>query len=510
MTAAPAAPQPLTGGTLWLAALVLALGNFVVVLDSTIANVSVPHIAGSLAVSPTQGVWAITSYSVADAIAVPLSGWLAVRFGVVRWFTISLIGFATFSMLCGLSRSIEMLVFFRICQGFSGGPLMPLSQALLLNIFPERQRGAAIGLWAATTTAAPILGPLLGGYISDNLSWPWIFFINLPVLLLCVVVVQRLLKPFETRTQRMPIDVIGLALLVLGIGAFQMMLDTGREKDWFGSAEIVVLAIVAGIGTISFVIWELTAEHPIVDLKLFRHRGFAAATVAIALGFGAFFSIVVITPLWLQSVLGTTASNAGKVVAWIGMFAVLMSPIAGRLVGRIDLRITVTAGILWLGATAWLRTTWSSDSDYWALALPHILGGLGMPFFFIGLSSLAFASVDPKDQVSAAGIMSFMRTLCGAIGTAVATTSWDDSAREARVRMVETLNDPAGVLASLQMRGLSLEQARATLERLVETQAYTVSTIQVYSRVSVVFVLAAAAVWLIPKVKTMAPMGPSH
>jgi DHA2 family multidrug resistance protein len=510
MTATPAQPTPLTGGRLWLAALVLALGNFVVVLDTTIANVSVPHIAGSLAVSPTQGVWAITSYSVADAISVPLSGWLAARFGAVRWFTISLLGFALCSLLCGLSRSIEMLVFFRIAQGFSGGPLMPLSQTLLMTIFPERQRGAAIGLWAATTTAAPILRPLLGGYISDNLSWPWIFFINLPVLALCVVVVQRLLRPFETRIQRMPIDVIGLVLLVLGIGAFQMMLDTGREKDWFGSAEIVVLAIIASIGTISFIIWELTAEHPIVDLKVFRHRGFAAATAAIALGYGGFFSIVVLTPLWLQSVLGYTAGNAGKVVAWIGMFAVLMSPLAARMVGRIDLRITVTAGILWLGATAWLRTSWSTDSDYWALALPHILGGMGMPFFFIGLSSLAFASVKPEESVSAAGIMSFIRTLCGAIGTAIATTQWDDTARLARTHLAETLNDPAGAMASLQMRGLSLEQARATLDRLVDVQAYTLSTTMVYQQVCVVFILAAASVWIIPKVKQMAPMGPAH
>lgn len=497
----PAAPVPLTGARLWTTALVLALANFVVVLDITIANVSIPSIAGSLAVAPSQGTWAVTSYSVAEAISVPLAGWLALRFGVVRWFSVALFGFALFSLLCGLSQSLEALVFFRIAQGFAGGPIMPLSQALLQSIFPKERQGAAIGLWAATTTAAPIFGPILGGLISDNVSWHWIFFINLPVVALCLFVIQRRLRPFETALQRKPIDIVGFILLVIGIGAFQILLDTGREKDWFGSTDIVILAIVAAIGVISFIIWELTDDHPIVDLKIFRHRGFAAATAVISIGFGSFFAVVVLTPLWLQSVFGYSATQAGYTVAWIGVFAVLIAPAAGLLVARVDPRITVCGGVVWLGLMAALRTTWSTSSTYLDLVWPHLFTGLGMPFFFIGLTSLAMASVKPEESVSAAGIMNFCRTLCGAIGAAVATSQWDSESRQVRAAMAEGMNGVEAALTKLQGAGLTLPQARASIDRLLEVQAATLANLHIYAGTALLFFFAAALVWLIPKVK---------
>jgi DHA2 family multidrug resistance protein len=505
-----APPPPLTGARLWITALALALANFVVVLDITIANVSIPSIAGSLAVAPTQGTWVVTSYSVAEAISVPLAGWFALRFGVVRWFAVSLAGFGLFSVLCGLSQNLESLVFFRIAQGFAGGPIMPLSQALLQSIFPREKQGAAIGLWAATTTAAPILGPILGGLISDNLSWHWIFFINIPVVAVCLSVVPRLLKPFETPLTRQPIDIIGFVLLVIGIGAFQIMLDTGREKDWFGSTDIVILALVAAIAIAAFIIWELTDDHPIVDLKIFRHRGFAAATAAISIGFGSFFAVVVLTPLWLQSVLAYTATQAGYTVAWIGVFSVLVAPAAGLLVARIDPRITVTFGVVWLGLMAALRTTWSTDSSYADLLLPHLLTGIGMPFFFIGLTSLAMASVEPRETVSAAGIMNFCRVLCGAIGTAVATSQWDTKSRQVRAVLADGMNDVEGAMARLQGAGLSLEQARASIDRMLEVQAATLANLHIYAGTAILFFAAAALVWLIPKVNVAGPPQGGH
>ena len=492
-------PEPLKGRKLLFAAFSLALANFVVVLDVTIANVSLSHIAGGLAVSPTQGTWVITSYSVADAISVPLTGWLAARFGTVRWFLMSLAGFATFSFMCGISGTLSALVIFRILQGLSGGPLMPLTQALLVRIFPPEKRTIGVGIWAMTTTAAPIIGPILGGYISDNWTWPWIFFINLPIIALVFFAVSRQLKPFETPIVRNRIDLVGLALLILTVGAFQLMLDTGRELDWFGSARIVTLAIVAAIGFVAFVIWELTEENPIVDIRIFRHRGFAVATTVISMGYGAFFSIVVLTPLWLQSTLGYTATNSGFVVAWIGLFAVLISPIAARVSGKADARIIATVGLVWIALVTLLRLNWTSNVDYWTLVIPHILHGIGMPLFFIALTSLAMTSVEPAETVSAAGLMSFTRTLSGAIAAAVATTSWDNAGRVARSQIVGQMNDVSGAMRTLGQTGMGQEQARAAIDRMVEVQASTLALLHIYLIVVAILLAAAAVIWFAPK-----------
>jgi len=507
--AIPAEPAPLSGVRLLAAAFALALANFVVVLDTTIANVSVPHIAGGLAVSPTQGTWAITSYAVADAISVPLTGWLAARFGTVRWFIISIIGFGIFSFLCGVSRTLDALILFRVLQGLSGGPLMPLSQILLLRIFPKEKAGVGLAIWAMTTTTAPILGPILGGLISDNWTWPWIFFINLPVVAICAFGVFSLLSPFETKRMKARIDIVGLILLVLSVGAFQVMLDTGREHDWFGSAWIVALAITAAISFAAFVIWELTDANPVVDLRVFRFRGFSFATIAISLGFGAFFSQVVLTPLWLQQVVGYTATDTGYVVAWIGVFAVLLSPVAAGLIGKIDIRISISAGILWMAFISILRASWNTDVDYWTLAFPHLLQGMGMPFFFVGLTALALSSVPANVQTSAAGLMSFLRTLSGAIGTAIATTAWDDASRTSRSELVSALNNPDAALSAMQSGGLTAEQARGVLDRIVEGQAATVGVLHLFLFAGCVFVIAAVAVWFAPKPKQIS-MGASH
>lgn len=510
MAGAPDEVEPLKGGKLLLAAFSLALANFVVVLDTTIANVSVPHIAGGLAVSPTQGTWVITSYAVADAISVPLTGWLSARFGSVRWFIISLCGFALFSFLCGMAGSLNMLILFRVLQGLSGGPLMPLSQTLLMRIFPKSKAAVGLGIWATTTTAAPIFGPILGGLISDNWSWPWIFFINLPVVAICIFGVTRMVTPFETKIVKHRFDLGGLLLLVLFVGAFQIMLDTGRENDWFGSTYIIGLAVIALIGFAAFVIWELTTENPIVDIRIFRHRGFAAGTLAISLAFGAYFATVVLTPLWLQQVVGYNATYSGYTVAWTGVFAVILSPLAAKVISKWDVRYTVSFGILWLAVFSSMRAGWTSGADYWTLSLPQLLQGAGMPFFFIGLTSLTLGSVRASETVSAAGLMSFMRTLSGAIGTALATTAWDDATRISRADLVPALNDPAGAVATMQRSGMTFEQARASLDRLVEVQASTQGMIHVFLIATCVFILAAAAVWIAPRVKTSGALVATH
>ena len=308
----------LEGGMLWLAGIVLALANFVAVLNMTIANVTVPNIAGALGAGSSQGTWVITSYAVAEAITVPLTGWLAGRFGAVRLFCISVLLFGAFSLLCGMSTSLGMLLGMRVLQGMAGGPLLALSQTLLLRIFPKEQSMQAMGLWAMTTLLAPVVGPVLGGWLCDNYSWPWVFLINVPMALLFGAIAWALLKRYQDPAVVKPVDKIGMLLLIIWVAALQIMLDEGKDKDWFSSMEIRVLAITAVIGFISFLIWELTEKNPIVDLRVFRHRGFSSCMVVLALAFGAFFGLNVLTPAMaavqhgLHHHLGGTRRRVGR------------------------------------------------------------------------------------------------------------------------------------------------------------------------------------------------------
>ncbi len=499
----------LKGGRLILAALVLALANFMVVLDMTIANVSVPHITGSLAVSASQGTWVITSYAVAEAICVPLTGWLAGRFGSVRVFVVSLFGFTLFSVLCGLSTSLEMLVFCRIGQGLFGGPIMPLSQTLLMRIFPPEKQSQAMGMWAMTTVVGPILGPILGGAISDNLSWHWIFFINIPVGIGCAIAAMRLLKTAETPTEKLKIDRGGLLLLVLWIGALQLMLDLGHERDWFNNPFIVVLALTAFVGLIVFTIWELTERYPVVNILLFKYRSFTISVLALAFGFGAFFGSIVLIPQWLQINLGYTATWAGYLTATMGLGSLTMSPIVAKLATKYDQRALASFGLSILGGVTLMRAFWTTDADFMALALPQILQGFAVPFFFIPLSNMALASVLPQDMASAAGLMNFLRTMAGAIGASIAVTIWDDHTKVARSEMVSNLH-VAEVQNTLVNTGMSSDAALGYISSLVDKEALTLSANHVFLVLAGVFIFAALIIWLCPRPKAGVGGGHAH
>lgn len=499
----------LKGGRLILAALVLALANFMVVLDMTIANVSVPHITGSLAVSASQGTWVITSYAVAEAICVPLTGWLAGRFGSVRVFVISLFGFTLFSILCGLSTSLEMLVFCRIGQGLFGGPIMPLSQTLLMRIFPPEKQSQAMGMWAMTTVVGPILGPILGGTISDNMSWHWIFFINIPVGIGCTIAAMRLLKTAETPTQKLKVDRGGLLLLVLWIGALQLMLDLGHERDWFNNPFIVVLALTAFVSLIVFTIWELTERHPVVNILLFKYRSFTISVLALAFGFGAFFGSIVLIPQWLQINLGYTATWAGYLTATMGVGSLTMSPIVAKLATKYDQRALASFGLSILGGVTLMRAFWTTDADFMALALPQILQGFAVPFFFIPLSNMALASVLPQDMASAAGLMNFLRTMAGAIGASIAVTIWDDHTKVARSEMVSSLH-VTEVQNTLVNTGMSSEAALGYISSLVDKEALTLSANHVFLVLAGIFIFAAMIIWLCPRPKAGVGGGHAH
>ena len=513
MATAAAAPAPaeMPWGTVLLAGLVLALSNFMVVLDITIANVSVPHIAGGLGISPSEGTWVITSYAVAEAICVPLTGWLAKRFGEVKVFVAGMVGFGLFSFLCGTAPTLGALVAFRIGQGLAGGPIMPISQTLLLRIFPKDKHAMAMGIWSMTTITAPIFGPILGGTISDNWGWNWIFFINVPIGMACSVAAIALLRKAESKTERMRVDVIGLGLLMAAVGALQIMLDLGRERDWFGSPFIVTLAVIAAAGFAFLIAWEWFEKEPIVDLKVFRHRGFTFSVLALVFTYGTFFTTLVIIPQWLQSSLGYTATWAGYAMAWNGVAAVFMAPVAAILSQKMDPRILVSGGILWLALTSFIRVVWwTSGADFWTLALPQLIQGAGMPFFFVPLTTLALGAVEENEVASAAGVMNFLRTMSGAIATAIGVTMWENGAQSTRDTLTGVLNGTRSTMQALQSRGLSIEQSRQFVSQLVDSQAIAVTTLNLFELFGAITVAAATIIWLAPKPKQAVAMDAGH
>lgn len=494
----PKHPPALTGGMLWVAGIVLALANFVAVLNMTIANVTVPDIAGALGAGSSQGTWVITSYAVAEAITVPLTGWLSARFGAVRLFCLSVVLFGVFSLLCGMSTSLSMLLGMRVLQGMAGGPLLALSQTLLLRIYPKEQSMQAMGLWAMTTLLAPVVGPVLGGWLCDNYTWSYVFFINVPMALLFGLIAWKLLKPYHDAPVKRPVDKIGMLLLVVWVAALQIMLDEGKDKDWFSSPEIRVLAITAVIGFLAFLIWELTESNPVVDLRVFRHRGFTSCMIVLALAFGAFFGINVLTPLWLQYNMGYNTTWAGLVVAWGGLLSVVFSPVAARLANKADPRILIFIGTLWLGLDTFWRAYATSDMSYWLICVPLFFMGVGMPMYYVPLTGLAMGSVNEEETAAAAGLMNFVRTISGAFATSLVTTSWQNRSIIAHAELANVA-DPTGQLATYLPPGATGQSVREMFNNLITSQSLLLATNGLMVAIGIVFVLASFLIVLAPR-----------
>jgi DHA2 family multidrug resistance protein len=492
--------QPLEGSARVWGTIALSAATFMNVLDTSIANVSLPAIAGDLAVSPNQGTWVITSFAVANAIAVPLTGWLAQRFGQVRLFVGSVILFVLASWLCGLAPNMATLIAFRALQGFVAGPMIPLSQSLLLASYPKALAGLAMAMWAMTTLVAPVIGPLLGGWITDNISWPWIFYINIPVGIVAALASWSIYRERESATRRVPIDAVGLALLVVWIGALQIMLDTGKEHDWFQSGLIVTLAIVAGVGFAFFLVWELTDDHPVVDLRLFARRNFWTGTLTTAVAYGLFFGNVVLLPLWLQQFMGYTATDAGMILAPVGLLAMVFSPVVGKSITRVDPRRYATFAFLVFALVLWLRSRFNTQADFWTIMIPTIVQGVAMACFFIPLVTITLSGLPPERIPSASGLTNFARITAGAFGTSISTTLWESRAALHHAQLAETVNlgspGTQAALASLGASGLPPEQALALLNRLVDQQAFMLAANDIFAISALIFLLLIPLVWL--------------
>ena len=521
---APIAPPsalafaPLKGGQLVLGTLALSLATFMNVLDTSIANVSIPAIAGDMGVSPAQGTWVITSFAVANAISVPLTGWLTQRFGQVRLFVASVLLFVLASWLCGLAPNIESLIAFRVLQGLVAGPMIPLSQTLLLASYPAAMAGTAMAMWAMTVLVAPVAGPLLGGWITDNISWPWIFYINIPVGVLAAGLTWSIYRKRDPGPRRVPLDFVGLGLLVLWVGALQIMIDKGKELDWFASGQIVTLAVVAVVGFLFFLAWELTEEHPIVDLRLFARRNFLMGTLSLSIAYGLFFGNVVLLPLWLQQYMGYTATWAGLATAPVGLLAILLSPWVGKNVGRFDPRKLASVAFIGFALVLWMRSHFNAQANFATILLPTVLQGAAMAFFFIPLQAIVFSGLTPDKMPSAAGLSNFVRITAGAIGTSLFTTLWEDRAVLHHAQMAETVNRGSiaatQTLAQLTGGGLSTEQALASVNRMVDQQAYTLAATDLFYASSGLFLLLLVVLWFArpapPQRRAAAEAGGAH
>jgi DHA2 family multidrug resistance protein len=482
MSPAPARsePAPLQGTALAITSVALALGTFMQVLDMTIANVSLPTIAGDLGVSADQGTWVITSFAVSNGVTLPLTGWVMRRYGAVRTFSISVLLFTAASFLCGIAWSLPSLVLFRILQGAVSGPMIPGSQALLISIFPNAKRGTALAIWSMTTLVAPVCGPILGGYISDNMHWSWIFFINVPVGLLCAIVCWRALATRETPTQKLPIDLVGLGLLILWVGALQVMLDTGKNADWFESTQIVVLSVVAAVGCAVWIVWEVTEKHPIVDLSLFKGRNFTLGVIASCLAYAVFFGNVIILPLWLQTQVGYTATWAGLVAAPSGVVAVILTPFAARLMSRIDGRWAATVSFIAFAASYFMRAGYTADASFGAFVMPMLVQGIAMSMFFVAMLTIALNGLHHERIPSASGLYNFTRITSGSFAASITTTLWDrrEALHQSRLAEGTSIYDPAmqHALAGLHAMGIPDAQALAILTHNLTSQAYLLAS----------------------------------
>ncbi|MDR0563754.1 MAG: DHA2 family efflux MFS transporter permease subunit [Azoarcus sp.] len=490
---------PLEGNARVLVTISLALATFMDVLDTTIANVSIPAIAGDMGVSASQGTWVITSFAVANGISVPLAGWLAQRFGQVRVFVWSTLLFVLTSWLCGLSSSLGMLVLFRVLQGLAAGPMIPLSQSLLLQSYPPAKAGIALAIWLMATAVAPVIGPVLGGWISDNVTWRWIFYINIPTGLAAAGVSWMLLKHRELPTVRLPVDTIGLVLLVIWVGSMQLVLDLGKDRDWFASTEIITLAIIAFVGFCFFLVWELTEKHPIVDLYLFKQRSFALGTLIISVGYGVFYICVIVQPLWMQQYMGYTATWAGLASAPAGLMAVLFMPIVGKVINKADPRLFVSIAFVVMACAFFMRTEFNTLMSFKDMVMPQLIQGIAMAWFFVPISAIIIMGLDPSKLAAAMGLSNFMRITASAFGASVSVTLWEDRAVLHHAQLAESLSPYRSqarmMMEEMQRQGMSQDQVLYSINRMVDVQAATLSAVELFYVSAVIFLGLSVLVW---------------
>lgn len=514
-TPSPEAPAAVPHVNPWLAAFAVMSATFMVVLDTTVVNVSLPHISGSLSATIEEATWALTSYLAANAVILPLTGWLSSVFGRKRLLLLSVTGFTVASLLCGVAPNLPVLILFRIVQGATGGVMQPMSQAVLLEAFPPAERGKAMGFWGLGIVVAPIIGPVLGGWLTDNYSWRWVFYINIPIGAISLVMVQRyIFDPPYLRRESSVIDYWGIGFLAFGVAAVQIMLDKGQQDDWFASNLILFLAVAGVTSLIAFIVRELRTAHPVVDLYVFRNVTFSMGVLlTTVLGFVLYGSLVLL-PIMLQTLFGYPPLQAGIALAPRGFGSFLAMPLVGLATAYIDPRKLVGFGLV-LGAFTLFWFSWLNlNAGYWDLFWPQFLQGMALGLLFVPLTTITVGPISREGMGNATSLYNLMRNLGSSVGIAVVTTIlarrrtfhgqilsshiniYSDQARE-------TI---AGLQAYFQSRGAdsatALQRAYAAAGGMVQRQAALLSFIDAFSLLAVIFLAMIPLLFLMRKPST--------
>ncbi len=508
----------------WLIAVSVMFATFMEVLDTTVVNVSLPHIAGSMSASIDEATWALTSYLVANAIILPMTGWLAGYFGRKRLLMMSVVGFTAASFLCGLAPTLSSLIFFRVVQGATGGALQPLSQAVLLEAFPPHQRGKAMGFWGLGIVVAPILGPVLGGWLTDSYSWRWVFYINIPVGIASIVMTKLFIfdPPYIKHDKNRRVDYWGIGMLAVGIGALQIVLDKGQQEDWFGSSFITTLAIVSAVTLATLIIHELSTDDPIVDLRVFKIRSYAVGVFLMTvLGFVLYGSLVLL-PIMLQTLLGYPSLQAGIAMAPRGIGSFFMMPLTGLMIGRIDPRKLLTIGLCVGGATLLWLAGLNLQAGYWDIFWPQLVQGAGLSLLFVPLTTVSMDPIPRERMGNATSLFNLMRNIGGSVGIAITGTmvARNRQATAALMSAHVTSYDPAAQSLFAQARAAFMaagadavtatDRAYAAIAGVVQRQAAMVAFVGLFQLLGIIFFAMLPLVLLMKRPGTSAPAPGAH
>ncbi len=507
----------------WIVAIAVMFATFMEVLDTTVVNVSLPHIAGSLSVSTDEAAWALTSYLVANAIILPMTGWIANYFGRKRTLTAAVFGFTAASFMCGLATSLPMLIFFRVVQGATGGALQPLSQAVMLEAFPPKDRGKAMAFWGLGIVVAPMLGPVIGGYLTDNFSWRWVFYINIPVGLASVIMTKLFIfDPSYIRRQNKGIDYWGIGMLALGIGTLQVILDKGQEDDWFGANWIVVATAVAVCALALFIVHELYTKNPVVHLRVFKNRTYAAGVFLMTMVGFVLYGSLLLVPIFLQTMLGYPALNAGIAMAPRGLGSFLMMPVVGTVLGKFDPRKVLACGLIGASFTLYQLSGLNLNAGYWDIFWPQFIQGAALALLFVPLTTATMDPIPKEEMGNATSMFNLMRNLGGGFGIAAATTFLfrrQQFHTHFLGEHVSSLSVPSqaflkGTQTALMMRGsdpaAASHQAYVALWGTVQRQSAMLAFVDTFRVMSAVFLLVLPFLFVMKRPQHGKASGPMH